>query len=60
MPTGVLVTRDGDGHTSYLLPGTSQTRDAIDQYLLTGDTPAPRNHLPELTARTSRPNQPTL
>jgi hypothetical protein len=41
MPTGVLVTRDGDGHTSYLLPGTSQTRDAIDQYLLTGDTPPP-------------------
>jgi pimeloyl-ACP methyl ester carboxylesterase len=41
MPTGVLVTRDGDGHTSYLLPGTSQTRDAIDRYFLTGDTPPP-------------------
>jgi pimeloyl-ACP methyl ester carboxylesterase len=46
MPTGVLVTRDGDGHTSYLLPGTSQTRDAIDRYLLTGDTPPPATIYP--------------
>jgi hypothetical protein len=50
MPTGVLVTRDGDGHTSYLLPGTSQTRDAIDHYLLTGDTSPP-----EPSTRTDTP-----
>jgi pimeloyl-ACP methyl ester carboxylesterase len=37
----VLLTRVGDGHTSYLLPGESQTRDAIDHYLLTGETPPP-------------------
>ncbi len=37
----VLLTRDGDGHTSYLLPGPSRTRDAIDRYLLTGETPPP-------------------
>ena len=37
----VLLTRDGDGHTSYLLPGPSRTRDAIDAYLLTGLTPPP-------------------
>jgi pimeloyl-ACP methyl ester carboxylesterase len=37
----VLLTRIGDGHTSYLLPGESQTRDAIDHYLLTGETPPP-------------------
>jgi pimeloyl-ACP methyl ester carboxylesterase len=30
----VLVTRKGDGHTSYLLSGASQTRDAIDRYLV--------------------------
>lgn len=35
----VLLTRDGDGHTSALLPG--ETRDAIDHYLLTGKTPPP-------------------
>jgi pimeloyl-ACP methyl ester carboxylesterase len=35
----VLLTRDGDGHTSALLPG--ETRDAIDHYLLTGETPPP-------------------
>jgi len=37
----VLVTREGDGHTSYLNPGVSHTRDAIDAYLLTGRTPPP-------------------
>jgi pimeloyl-ACP methyl ester carboxylesterase len=39
--SSVLLTRSGDGHTSYLLPGESQTRDAIDHYLLTGETPPP-------------------
>ena len=37
----VLLTRIGDGHTSYLLPDESQTRDAIDHYLITGETPPP-------------------
>jgi pimeloyl-ACP methyl ester carboxylesterase len=39
LPSAVLLTRDGDGHTSYLFPG--HTRDAIDAYLVTGVTPAP-------------------
>jgi hypothetical protein len=37
----VLVTRVGDGHTSYLLPDPSHTKDAIDHYLLTTETPPP-------------------
>ena len=37
----VLLTRIGDGHTSNLRPGESQTRDAIDHYLITGETPPP-------------------
>ncbi len=41
LASSVLVTREGDGHTSYLAHGTSHTRDAIDTYLLTGRTPAP-------------------
>jgi pimeloyl-ACP methyl ester carboxylesterase len=38
----VLLTREGDGHTSYLVHGPSRTRDAIDRYLITGRTP-PQN-----------------
>jgi pimeloyl-ACP methyl ester carboxylesterase len=41
----VLVTRAGDGHTSYLLPAPSQTKDAIDHYLLTTETPPPNTVL---------------
>ena len=41
LPSSVLVTRDGDGHTSYLADGVSHTRDAIDGYLATGRTPPP-------------------
>jgi pimeloyl-ACP methyl ester carboxylesterase len=41
LPSSVLVTREGYGHTSYLAQGTSHTRDAIDDYLLTGRTPPP-------------------
>jgi pimeloyl-ACP methyl ester carboxylesterase len=41
LPSSVLVTRDGDGHTSYLADGVSHTRDAIDNYLATGRTPPP-------------------
>jgi pimeloyl-ACP methyl ester carboxylesterase len=39
--TSVLLTRAGDGHTSYLVHGPSRTRDAIERYLLTGRTPPP-------------------
>lgn len=41
LPSSVLVTREGDGHTSYLAKGASRTRDAIDSYLATGRTPPP-------------------
>ncbi|MCX5215040.1 alpha/beta hydrolase [Kitasatospora sp. NBC_00240] len=41
LPSSVLVTREGDGHTSYLARGAARTRDAIDTYLLTGRTPPP-------------------
>jgi pimeloyl-ACP methyl ester carboxylesterase len=41
LPSSVLTTRDGDGHTSYLAHGVSHTRDAIDRYLATGRTPPP-------------------
>jgi hypothetical protein len=41
LPSSVLVTREGDGHTSYLATTTSHTRDAIDSYLATGQTPPP-------------------
>jgi TAP-like protein len=43
----VLLTRDGDGHTSYWLPGPSQTRDAIDAYLISGATPPPNSVYPD-------------
>ncbi|MGN9795884.1 alpha/beta hydrolase [Streptomyces sp. OZ13] len=35
----VLLTRDGAGHTSYMYPGPA--RDAVDRYLITGETPPP-------------------
>jgi hypothetical protein len=35
----VLLTRNGDGHTSWGNPGA--TSDAIDKFLLTGELPAP-------------------
>ena len=40
-----LLTREGDGHISYMIPG--DTRDAIDHYLLTGETPPPNTVLPD-------------
>jgi hypothetical protein len=40
MPSAVLVTRDGDGHTSYLKKGRAQA--TIDRYLATRHVP-PRN-----------------
>jgi hypothetical protein len=41
----VLLTRNGNGHTTYLLPGESQTRDAIDAYLIDLELPAPNTIL---------------
>jgi len=41
LPSSVLVTREGDGHTTYLTRGPSHTRDAIDHYLITTQTPPP-------------------
>jgi pimeloyl-ACP methyl ester carboxylesterase len=41
----VLLTRDGDGHTSSLLEG-SRTRDAIARYLVTRKPPPPNTVLP--------------
>jgi hypothetical protein len=43
----VLLTREGDGHTSYYLSGHSRTRDAIDHYLVTGITPPPNTVYPD-------------
>jgi len=37
----VLLTRNGDGHTSFGLPAPSRTADAIDTYLITGEAPPP-------------------
>jgi hypothetical protein len=45
--SSVLVTRAGDGHTSYLAHGVSHTRDAIDSYLATGQTPPPGTVYPD-------------
>ena len=39
--SSVLLTRAGDGHTTYLTQVPSRTRDAIDRYLVTGQTPPP-------------------
>ena len=41
MPSAVLVTREGDGHTSSWLKRPSRTRDAIVRYLITRRTPPP-------------------
>ena len=43
----VLLTREGDGHTSYWQQGPSRTRDAIDAYLLTGAVPLPNTVYPD-------------
>jgi pimeloyl-ACP methyl ester carboxylesterase len=43
----VLLTREGDGHTSYYLSGHSRTTDAIDHYLVTGITPPPNTVYPD-------------
>ena len=42
----VLLTREGDGHTSFFLTGESATRAAITHYLLTGETPPPNTVVP--------------
>jgi pimeloyl-ACP methyl ester carboxylesterase len=46
IPGAVLLTRDGDGHTSSLLhPG--RTSDAVARYLVTRRTPAPNTVYPD-------------
>jgi TAP-like protein len=47
IPSGVLITREGDGHTSSWLQGRSRTREAIVRYLVTGATPAPNTGYPD-------------
>ena len=42
----VLLTREGDGHTSFFLTGESSTRAAITHYLVTGEAPPPNTVLP--------------
>jgi pimeloyl-ACP methyl ester carboxylesterase len=46
MPSAVLLTRDGDGHTSSWLQH-SRTSDAIAHYLITGKTPRPNTVYPD-------------
>jgi pimeloyl-ACP methyl ester carboxylesterase len=47
LPSSVLVSREGDGHTTYLTRTPSRTRDAIDRYLVTTRTPAPGTVYPD-------------
>ena len=46
LPRAVLLTREGDGHTSSLLH-PSRTNDAIADYLITRTTPPPNTVLPD-------------
>jgi pimeloyl-ACP methyl ester carboxylesterase len=46
IPGAVLLTREGDGHTSSLL-SQSRTNDAIARYLLTRTTPPPNTVYPD-------------
>jgi pimeloyl-ACP methyl ester carboxylesterase len=46
IPGAVLLTRDGDGHTSSLLHA-SRTSDAIARYLITRRTPSPNTVYPD-------------
>jgi len=46
MPSAVLLTRDGDGHTSSWLHN-SRTSDAIARYLISGQTPPPNTVYPD-------------
>jgi TAP-like protein len=47
LPSAVLLTREGDGHTSSWLLGRSRTRDAIVDYLITRRTPPPGTVYPD-------------
>jgi pimeloyl-ACP methyl ester carboxylesterase len=46
IPSAVLLTRDGDGHTSSWLGPRSRTNDAIVDYLITGKAPPPNTVYP--------------
>ena len=39
LENGVLVTRDGDGHTAYL-SGNACVKNVVESYLVQGNTPA--------------------
>ena len=52
VPGGVLLTRAGDGHTSYFKAG--RTRDAMMRYLITPSHPSPQHGLRGLTGRRVR------
>jgi pimeloyl-ACP methyl ester carboxylesterase len=47
IPRSVLLTRDGDGHTSSWLGPDSRTNDAIVRYLITRKTPPPNSVYPD-------------
>jgi pimeloyl-ACP methyl ester carboxylesterase len=47
IPRSVLLTRDGDGHTSSWLGPDSRTNDAIVHYLITRRTPRPGTVYPD-------------
>jgi pimeloyl-ACP methyl ester carboxylesterase len=47
IPSAVLLTRDGDGHTSSWLGASSDTASAIADYLVTGKRPHRGTHLPD-------------
>ncbi|MGH3322042.1 MAG: alpha/beta hydrolase [Streptosporangiaceae bacterium] len=46
LDSGVLLTRDGDGHTGYRV-GNSCIDHAVDRYLITGNPPPPGKTCPE-------------
>lgn len=45
LQSGVLLTRDGDGHTAYMM-GNTCTDKAVDHYLTTTTPPKPNTHCP--------------
>jgi pimeloyl-ACP methyl ester carboxylesterase len=47
VPRAVLLTRNGDGHTSSFLGPRSRTNQAIARYLITGRTPRPNAIYPD-------------
>jgi hypothetical protein len=50
LPTGVLLTRDGDGHTAYR-QGNDCTDDAINAFFIDGTIPADEATCPDESPR---------